>query len=370
MLPIQPREAVGSVPASVSLTTPGLWLTGVERWLLLAGLALALGGLAGRAVARQYLARRAREGLPGGPAPLPSPWALRGSLLGVLGSAALLVTERADPGLAARLARPPVAGLESSAPTAIAIAELACFAVAALLLRFRQSRWSVLPLLGVVVAEGIRAHPEGIIPAAGAALTYCHLLPAVTWAGMLFYTLRAAAAWRSDPVAMQGLVRVYAAAAAWLLSVVVVTGLISALLLVPVSSLLTTTYGRFLIAKAVIVAVTVGCAIAGRIWLHRRVLPGAGPALATKLECTGLAVVLAVTSLLTALTPPAKAIYGRSAQTGISQQRRAGEVQSAPEPGRAGSVSAPAGPGKWVSQPVRQPGRAGPVSATVGPARG
>ena len=60
--------------ASVPLTTPGLWLTGIERGLMLAGLALALGGLAGRGLARHYKGAR--------PGPLPGPWALRGSLLG------------------------------------------------------------------------------------------------------------------------------------------------------------------------------------------------------------------------------------------------------------------------------------------------
>jgi hypothetical protein len=36
--------------AAAPLSAPGLWLTGAERWLLLTGLAVALGGLAGQHV--------------------------------------------------------------------------------------------------------------------------------------------------------------------------------------------------------------------------------------------------------------------------------------------------------------------------------
>jgi copper transport protein len=295
-----------STPVIVSgpgLSAPGLWLTGAERWLLLVGLSVALGGLAGRGLARQYKG-------PPGPAPLPPPWALRGSILGLAASAALLLTAVAGPGLAERLARPPVLGPGSDATGVIAAVEVACFALAALLLRLRQSGWSVAPLLGVVAAEGIRSHTEGMIPVAGALITYCHLLPAVVWAGMLLYTLRAAVAWRADPAAMQGLVRFHGTAAAWLFAVVVITGVVSALLLVPLGSLLTTTYGRFLIVKAVLVAVVTCLAVAGRVWLsRRRPQPGEGPPLATKLECAGLAAVLLLAGLLTVLTPPAKPIY-------------------------------------------------------------
>ncbi len=290
---------------SVPLTDAGLWLTAAERWLLLAGLALALGGLAGRGLGRQYLARHP-ETVP--PAPLPGPWALRGSLLGAAASAALAVTALADASLAARLARPPVAGLRGHATEWTALAELACFALAAAALRLRQQGLAVTALLGVIAAEGVRAHPEGLIPAAGAMLTYCHLTPGVLWAGMLAYTLRAAAAWRADPAAMQGLIRLYSAAAAWLFGAVVVTGLLTVLLVTPLGSLLTTGYGRILIGKSALVAVAAGLAVAGRAWLRRQPQPGAGPARVTRAELAVLAAVLAVTGLLTVVTPPARPV--------------------------------------------------------------
>ncbi len=308
---------------SVPLTDPGLWLTAAERAVMLAGLSLALGGLAGRGLGRQYLARQAAaagtgtplpaDGGPAGgrpppPAALPGPWALRGSLLGAAACAALALTAWLGPGLAARLARPPVAGLRGHATLWAALAELACFAAAALAARRRLTGLAVTALLGVVAAEGIRAHPEGMIPAAGAMLSYCHLTPGVVWAGLLAYTVRAALAWRADPAAMQGLVRLYATAAAWLFGCVVVTGLITVLLVTPLSKILVTGYGLILVVKSALVAVAAGLAVAGRRWLRRAAAPGAGPARATRAELAVLGAVLAVTALLTVVTPPAAPI--------------------------------------------------------------
>ncbi len=283
--------------ASAQLTAPALWLTGIERALMLAGLAVALGGLAGRGLSRHYKGVR--------PGPLPGPWALRGSLLGAAASAALVLTAVAGPGIAATLARPPDPGLPDGGTAEIAAIELVLFALAALLFRFRQPGWGALLLCGVVLAEGIRAHPEGVVPVAGALLTYCHLLPAVLWAGMLLYAMRATMAWRGDPAAAHGILRLYATAAAWLFGIVVGTGVISALVLVPIGSLLSTSYGLFLIAKAAVVCFAAGCAIAGRSWLRRQPRYADGPALATRLELAALAVVLTITGILTVIAPPA-----------------------------------------------------------------
>jgi copper transport protein len=284
--------------AGTPFSAPALWLTGLERGLMLAGLATALGGLAGRGLSRQYKGER--------PARLPAPWALRGSLLGLAASAALLVTAAAGPGIAARLAQPPPPGLPSGGTAEIAAVEAALFALTAVAVRLRRPGVAATLLSGVVVAEGIRSHPEGVIPVAGAFVSYCHLFPALLWAGMLFYALRAAYAWRDYPVAAQGIVRLYATAAAWLFAVVLATGVISAVVLVPPGSLVTTAYGLFLLAKALIVIFAAGLALAGRQWLRRHPQPGAGPALATRLEAGALGAVLFVTGILTVLTPPAR----------------------------------------------------------------
>jgi copper transport protein len=286
-------------------------LIAVARWLMLAGLAGALGGLAGRGLARQYKGTA--------PAPLPPPWALRSSLLGLAAAGGLTVVIFSARALLTVHAHPAVAALLTAGQGGLTGAECAAFALAAAALRLRQPGLSVLPLLAVVLAEAIRAHPEGIVPAGGALLSVVHVLPAVMWAGMLAYTLRAALAWRQDPAAMRGLIRLYANAAVWLFAVVAATGVVSALVLVPLGSLLTTAYGIMVIVKAALVAVVGVMAIAGRAWLGRVPArgddpPGDGPGRATRLECCGLATVLAATAVLTVLTPPAPPARGAPAR--------------------------------------------------------
>jgi copper transport protein len=294
--------------APARLSMPVVWETGVARFLMLAGLSVAVGGLTGRGLARQYKGNV--------PVPLPGPWALRGSLLAAVASAWLALIALGGADFLAGFAH--LGHLFAGTQSAVAAVEVVAFLLAALMLRLRQPGWSWVPLMAVLVAEGIRAHPETIIPVVGALITYCHLIPAVMWAGMLLYTLRVAMAWRHHPEDMRGVVRLYGNAAAWLLAIVVISGVISALVLVPVNSLLTTTYGIVLIVKAALVAVVAGLAVAGRIWLRSRPQPGAGPARATKLECAALAGVLAVAALLTALTPPAAPV--RSAAAVVRQQ--------------------------------------------------
>ncbi|HEY2489243.1 MAG TPA: CopD family protein [Streptosporangiaceae bacterium] len=297
------------------MSSPELWVVALLRWLLLCALAGAIGGIAGRALARGQAAP--------GPAALPGPGALRASLLGLAASAGLAIEILGDNRLAAALTHPSLSRLLHTGDGVIAVVELASFAVAALLLRLRRPGLSIVPLLAVVGAEGVRAHPDGIVPVGGAMLTWAHLLPAAMWAGMLWYTLRAAVAWRSDPAAVRRLVRWYSLAAAWLLTLVVVTGVVTALVLVPVGSLMTTTYGRVLIVKAALVAAAASLAVAGRIWLRRAPgpvpAPGgprSGPALATRLEVG----TLAVTAVLTVLTPPQAPIRSLSYQHGTSQR--------------------------------------------------
>ncbi len=302
-------------------------LIAVLRWGMLAGLAGALGGLAGRGLARQYQGAA--------PAPLPTPWALRSALLGAAATAALTAVVFAARGLLTLAAHPAVAALVSTGQGELIAAECAAFLLAAAALRLRQPGLSVLPLLGVVVLEAIRAHPEGIVPVGGALLTICHVLPAVMWAGMLLYTLRAVVAWRRDGVAVRGLIRLYANAAFWLFAVVVITGVVTVLVLVPLHDLLDTAYGIVVIVKAVLVAMVAGLAIGGRFWLGpvparggdyplcppgglppeppapdrrsapRPAQPAGGPATATVRECGVLVAVLAITAVLTVLTPPA-----------------------------------------------------------------
>ncbi len=346
------RFAVGPAPASLGAgpaaqpSVPGQWPTALLRWVQFAALAAALGGLAGRALAMWHRGRRDA-------AALPPPWALRASLLGAAASAGLALLFLGTGSLAAGLASFSVRRLLASGPGAITFTEFAAFAVAAVLLRLRRPGLAVVPLIAVVVAEGLRAHIDSVVPVGGAVLTWVHLLAAALWAGMLLYVVRAAIAWRADPSAVRGVIALYARAAAWLFAVVVVTGIISALVLVrPLGDLLTTSYGRVLLIKAALVAVAAALALAGRLWLRHRPLPGAGPALATRVESGTLAGVLAVAALLSTVAAPALAstggalpfpppasgpvvpLGGRAGEVGIYATASAGQIVlhlSAPE---------------------------------------
>jgi copper transport protein len=264
------------------MASAGLWIAAVLRWPLFTGLAVAFGGIAGRGLASRHAG--------GGPVPLPGPWALRASLLGLAASAGLIIDWLA--------VRP-----RSTGPGVIIAVELVSFAVAAILLRLRRPGLSTLPLCAVITAEGVRAHPEHIVPVGGALLTWAHLVPAALWTGMLCYTVRAAIAWRSDPAAVKRLVGLYSRAAAWLFALVVITGVTSALVLVPVGSLVSTSYGWVVIIKAILVAVAAILALRGRRWL-RHPSPGQGAPTAAKLEAGTLVAVLAVTAILTGISPP------------------------------------------------------------------
>ncbi len=289
------RFAVGPVPAALGSVTAaqpsssGQWPTAVLRWLMFAGLAVALGGLAGRALAG-WSAGGARGTLTGpAPGPLPAPWA--GSFT-------------------AGLEHFSVPRLLSGGAGVITAVELASFAAAAVLARARRPGWAVPPLLAVVVAEGLRAHPQSVVPAGGALLTSAHLLAAALWAGMLLYVVRTGLAWRTSPAAVHGLVRTYARVAAWLFGLVVATGVIEALLLIPLSDLFTTGYGRVLVIKAALVVTAAALAVAGRLWLRRPPAPGAGPARVTRLESGTLAAVLAAAAALTTFAAPSLATSG------------------------------------------------------------
>src|SRR6266851_617349 len=227
--------AVGPAPASLGSAAasapaaPGQWPLAVARWLLFAGLAAALGGLAGRGLAG--LCRHAP------PVQLPGPWALRGSLLGLAAGIVLAVLQLGGGSLLAGLGHLSVPRLLSSGPGVIVAVEVASFAAAAVLLRMRRPAWAVGPLLAVVAAAGLRA-------------------------GMLLYVVRAGIAWREHPGAVRALVRLYSRAAAWLFALVLVTGVVSALVLVPLGSLLTTDYGRVLIVKAALVGAAAALSLA------------------------------------------------------------------------------------------------------------
>ncbi|WP_328690212.1 copper resistance protein CopC [Streptomyces phaeochromogenes] len=261
--------------------------TTILRWLLFAALAALLGEAAGR---------RLTARVPDAPARRPRSWALPASLTGTAAALMLAALQLGDGSLSS---------LTGARPGVLSLVEVAGFALAAVAMLVRRRAWAVLPLAAVLVAEALRAHPQSEQAVAGPLLTFVHLAAAALWTGSLLYVLRTLAAWRGERSPVRALLLSYARLAAWLFAAVVVTGLVSALFLVPLGDLATTTYGQVLLAKIAMVAVVTGLALAARRRLRRS---GTGsPQRPARAETGVLAVVLAFSATLTVLSVPADA---------------------------------------------------------------
>lgn len=278
--------AVAGAGAASSAEAPD-WAAAAVRWLLLAGFALAFGGLIGERITAS--ARRENPRLP-----RLLPWSPHGAGLGLLAAAIAAVLLVADAGSAAVLWR--------AIPGRIVLADAAGFALALLLLATRARRWALLPLLAVPLAEGIASHSNVEMPIIGAALTGVHLAAAAIWAGALLHTARAALRWRSIPPAVRWVLLAYARIAGWVFVIVVVTGLTMALLLVPLPAVITTSYGQSLLVKLALVTAAIALALAGRWALRRQRL---GRVTGTvRVEATTLVAVLAATAVLVSTPTP------------------------------------------------------------------
>jgi copper transport protein len=133
-------------------------------------------------------------------------------------------------------------------------------------------------------------------------LTAVHLAAVAIWAGTLLYVVRAVVAWRSERPAVRWVLAGYLRLAGWVFATVVATGTVSALLLVPLSAVFTTTYGQVLLIKLALVVLATGLALTARLASRgdrlRRVRSAA------RIESVVLIGVLAVSAVLVS-TPPA-----------------------------------------------------------------
>jgi len=286
------RFAVGAaiIGESASQTPAGTaWPVAGLRWLLFAGLALALGGTVGARITAS--ARAVRASLP-----RIRPWIGLGAAVGLAASLGMAMLLAVDAG---------VAGLLSSQPGRVALVEAAAFAAPLALTAGGGRRWIWVPLLAVPVAEGVRSHAERASPGWGGLATAVHLAAAAVWVGALAHVVRAGVTWRAQRPALMWVVTGYARWAAWLLATVVLTGAVSAVILVPWSGLTTTAYGRTLLVKLALVALAATAALTAR-WLLRNGTDATHRvALATRVEAGTLTAVLAVTAALVS-TPPAR----------------------------------------------------------------
>ncbi|MEU0465439.1 copper resistance protein CopC [Amycolatopsis sp. NPDC006131] len=291
------RFAVGTAISGAG-TTGGqsiAWADAVLRWLLFAGVAVALGGVVGERFTASARAENPRL------RPLRS-WVAPATVVGLAGVTGLAAVLVADIGAVSNLWQGRVGQLLLAEAVGL-VAALALSAVRG----GRWCGWSVLPLGLVVVAEGLRSHANVAAPGWGALLTGVHLAAVAVWVGALVQVARAALAWRRERAAVRWVLAGYVRLALWVFVVVVATGTVTALLLVPLPTVLTTSYGQVLLIKLALVAVAAGLALSARLTLRltlrrRERLVRVGTL--ARVESMVLVGVLAVSAVLVS-TPPA-----------------------------------------------------------------
>ncbi|QJY47834.1 copper resistance protein CopC/CopD [Pseudonocardia broussonetiae] len=296
-----PVDATGG---SAGLDVPAAAL----RWLLFAALALGLGGAAGAVLVGRIRREAAGTGIALAAVPAPVPAA---AAVGVLATVGLIVVGGYY-----------LVDVFGSRPGALLGVEAAAFAVAlGVAAAARMPGWdrlrtaAAMPLLAVVAAEALRTHVAAQHPLAGGVLTAVHLLAAALWVGALAHVLRVAVRWRGRSGWTRLLMADYGRLAVWSVMLVIVTGIVQSILLVPdLAELFGTGYGRVLLAKLAVVTVVIGCAVLARRRIHRGLRTGPAQrkpvGRAVRVEIVALAGVLALTSALTSLTPPAQAAAG------------------------------------------------------------
>ncbi|MEV0486579.1 copper resistance protein CopC [Streptomyces sp. NPDC050508] len=263
--------------------------TTILRWLLFTALAVLLG----EAALNRLTAR-----VPDTPSRRPRSWALPAALVGCAAALGLTALVIGDGSLRSAV---------DTRPGVLSLIEVAGFALAAVavVVAVRRRVWALVPLAAVVIAEALRAHPQAEQAVAGPVLTFAHLAAAALWVGALVQVLRTVVAWRGERAACRTLMLAYARLAAWLFAAVVTSGVIAALLLVPLDDLATTTYGQVLLAKTGAVALVAALAYTARGRLRRTT--GGLAYRPARVEASVLAVVLALSATLTVLRAPADA---------------------------------------------------------------
>nr|WP_306322527.1 MULTISPECIES: CopD family protein [unclassified Streptomyces] len=242
-----------------------------------------------------------------------SGYAAWGGFAAALGLASVVASGNLIPHSVAAL---DIGGLGGTRDGTLALLEVNGFLFAALCARSRRPGTALLPLAAVVVAEALRAHPTTEDSALlGSGLTLVHVACATLWVGGLLSVLRTTRAWRTAapesgttaPEAGTALLGRYARVAALLLAAITTTGVCSTLRRMPPSTVLdqltTTAYGRALLAKVLLVAVVAALALAARLRL-RRAPDRTSAYVPARAEVVVLAVVVAVSAVLTALPVP------------------------------------------------------------------
>ncbi|MFD4377408.1 CopD family protein [Streptomyces sp. NPDC058486] len=257
------------------LEIPAAGATTALRILLLAGLAVAAGELAGTRLAAQ--------------GPLPRSLAAPGALLAAAASAGLLLLLAAVSGLSL----PVVYGLREG--RLLLVTANACL-LAAVCAASRRPGLAALPVAAAIVAEALRAHPETAGFGFGTGLTVVHLTAASLWTGTLLYVLRVL---RLRGGGREVFLR-YARMAACVYAALAVTGTVSTLRRLPLDTVLTTAYGRVLLVKLALFGGASLLALVAR----SRLMSGIDARPPARVELAVLAVIVALSALLTVVPDP------------------------------------------------------------------
>ncbi|MER5309117.1 CopD family protein [Streptomyces sp. NPDC002773] len=257
------------------LRIPAAGTTTLLRLLVFTGLAVHVGELAGR--------RLARDG------PRPRAWSAPAALLAAAASAGLLLLFGAVSGLGPTV----VYGLREGR---LLLVTADAFVVAALCAASRRPALAALPLALAVGAEAMRAHPETYQPVVGTSLTVVHLTAASLWAGTLLYVLRTM---RLRGGGRDVLAR-YARMAAWVYAALAVTGTVSTLRKLPLDAVMSTAYGRILLVKLVLFGGASLLALAAR----GRMMSAGNAEAPARVEVSVLAAIVVVSALLTVVPDP------------------------------------------------------------------
>jgi copper transport protein len=293
--------------ASTSSSGTVAWPETLGSVLLLFGLVLAIGGLASERFVWQPVDRALGLGLPRAPLVASLLLALAGSAVHV----ALLVGARAPSGLDGYL--DPLVWLSalSTRPGLLSAITLVLllYALWLALWSIRMPRlrlWTIFPLLSVVTAVAFRSHAATAGAWWVALVNALHLLLAGLWIGALLHLGQVLWTARSEgvlPVLARAAQR-YASLALVLVPPLLLAGVVTALAVVDrPADLVTTTYGRLLLAKLLVVLAVLAVALVARLRALRPFLPDLLRRL-TRIEGAALLLVVAVSAVLANAAPP------------------------------------------------------------------
>jgi copper transport protein len=295
----------GTLPELATESADVAWPEAVASYLVLAGLALAAGGLLGE----EFVWGRLRA----------AGWSVRPPsvtgpvLAALLGGAGLFFLYT---GALSRTAPRGHPGAVWSAALQSPAGELALGAIVLILYALLVSRLSrtrrpaLFALVGAMTAIALRTHPASTPDWWGGAAIVVHVVLGLLWAGVLAHLALALRPGQASPEVAIEAVRRYARLALWTVALVLASGVAAALTQFHGwGQLWTTLYGNVLVAKLLLVTLALLLALLAHrmTFSRRRPLPMAGLGRRLLAEAGILGAVLGAAALLANAPPPVTA---------------------------------------------------------------